>query len=122
MSQAPIDTAALERLLEVIGGESEDLQELIDDYMENAPQLAAQMRTGSEAGDWDAVRIAAHSLKSNARDFGATQLADHCAELEQQCKEGVPADPEIAVARIEREELEAREALAGVKVEDFGSG
>lgn len=122
MSQAGIDRAALERLLEVIGGESEDLQELIDDYVENAPLLAAKIRTGSEAGDWDAVRIAAHSLKSNARDFGAIQLAEHCAALERQCKEGVPADSETTIAMIEREEVEAREALAGVKVEDFGSG
>ncbi len=122
MSDIIIDIAVLARLLNVVGGDPEDLQELIEDYMEIAPGLAADIRAGAAAGDWKAARIAAHSLKSNARDMGAIHLSNLCAALEQQCKEGNVASPEEAIAAIEEQEAVARQALATIKVEDVGRG
>ncbi|MEQ8651009.1 MAG: Hpt domain-containing protein [Kiloniellales bacterium] len=122
MSETIIDKAALERLLDVIGGESEDLQELIDDFIDNAPNLAGKIESAGGAGDWDSVRIAAHTLKSNARDFGAIQLADLCASLEQQCKDQALETPEITIAMIVEQEQKAREALTSLRVEDIGPG
>ncbi len=120
MSMAGIDLSALRRLLEVIGGDLEDLEELIEDYAANAPTLVAQMQAADENGDLGALRIAAHSLKSNAQDLGAIHLSELCASLEQQCKEGSVSEPGSAIATIATEEALAREALSQVKVEDLG--
>jgi HPt (histidine-containing phosphotransfer) domain-containing protein len=56
---------------------------------------------GLDAGDGDAVRRAAHTLKSNAATFGATALTELCAELEAQARNGDLADGEASLSRIE---------------------
>lgn len=113
MTAPRIDPAALQRLLDVIGGDREDLQELLDDYLETAPRLAAEIRAGAEAGDRDAMRVAAHTLKSNARDFGAMKLSALCLELEQACRDKTVTDRLAAAAEIEAEEKAASASLAG---------
>lgn len=109
-----IDRAALRRLLETIGGDVEDLLELVGDYAEDAPKLVEEIRAAARAGDADAMRIAAHTLKSNARDFGAFRLAALCQRLEQDCREHLPADPDAAVIEIAAAEAEAQAALSEV--------
>jgi HPt (histidine-containing phosphotransfer) domain-containing protein len=66
-----------------------------------------------EHGDAAGLSLAAHSLKSNARDFGATRLYEVCHELEKMGRAGITdraADKlsaaEVEYARVERE-LEA---------------
>lgn len=83
-----IDHDALKKLLDIVGGDPEDLAEFIEDFVEIAPGLVAEMRVGSDAGDWDKVRIAAHTLKSNAKDLGAPELSELSKRLEEQCKTG----------------------------------
>jgi HPt (histidine-containing phosphotransfer) domain-containing protein len=41
------------------------------------------MRVATETGDADALRMAAHTLKSGSADFGAMQLSQICARLEE---------------------------------------
>ena len=65
------------------------------------------------------MRIDAHSLKSNARDFGALQLTDLCQELEAKCREGVPFDATALIDSIAQEETAVRAALERVKASDF---
>lgn len=110
-----IDRAALQRLLDAIGGEQEDLDELIDDFLTTTPAHVMSMRSASAEGDWSAMRISVHTLKSNAREFGATTLAELCQVLEQQCQDGAVVDPDAQTARIETELAAAREALATMK-------
>ena len=82
MSDDVIDPAALERLLAAIGGDPEDLRELLGDFQQEGPRTLSQMQRAAHAGDRDALRISAHSLKSNARDFGAVALATECEGTE----------------------------------------
>jgi histidine phosphotransfer protein HptB len=49
--------------------------ELMDTFLEEAPTMLAVLRQAQAAGDADAYRRAAHSLKSNSLTFGATALA-----------------------------------------------
>ncbi|WP_341214073.1 Hpt domain-containing protein [uncultured Limimaricola sp.] len=77
-----IDPSALERLLAAIGGDPEDLEELLGDFQHEGPRTLSQMQSAARAGDRDALRISAHSLKSNARDFGAVALATACEGTE----------------------------------------
>lgn len=101
MTSDVIDTAALTKLKDMIGGDTEDLSELVADFLESFPGQAAAMRDQASSEDWLALRITAHSCKSNARDLGATALSMLCAELERQCKAGQPDAPVEQVSAIE---------------------
>jgi histidine phosphotransfer protein HptB len=114
-----IELPALRRLLEVIGGDRADLVELIDDFVGGAPELVAQMQAASSAGDIAALTRAAHTLKSNARDFGAVRLAAMCAELERASREGAVFDAPVSIAAIAQEEEKARTTLGALNVEDI---
>jgi HPt (histidine-containing phosphotransfer) domain-containing protein len=66
----------------MIGAKPEDMAELINDFVAVLPKQMHQMREHGSNGDLAALRIAAHSCKSNARDLGALHLAELCARLE----------------------------------------
>lgn len=61
---------------------TEFVSELIDTFFEDTINLTEQMRTALAVKDAESFRRAAHSLKSNAATFGATQLASLARELE----------------------------------------
>lgn len=112
MSEGIIDRKAIERLLDVIGGDSDDLLELIDEFKESTPGMLVKMQEAVAEADHNALRILAHSLKSNARDFGATTLAKLCEQLERDCKSGLVSDPGSQVGAISSELKVATATLA----------
>lgn len=114
-----IDRAALKRLLEVMGNDPGELEDLLGDYNEDAPDLVRRISDAAARRDLEALRIAAHTLKSNARDFGALRLSTLCAEVERACAAGGPADPRDAVERITREEEAARQALSEISFDEL---
>ncbi len=118
MSGGIIDRAALRQLLDVIGGDRDDLDELLEDYRSTAPDLAAEISVAAEAGDLDRLRIAAHTLKSNARDFGALRLSSLCEALERECRAGLVADARGSAAAIFAAEADARRALDDVDLDE----
>lgn len=118
MTDTLIDTAALAKLKDIIGGESDDLAELIDDFVTAFPDQAALMKKQAAAEDWSSLRISAHSCKSNARDLGATELSALCAELELQCKDGTPVEPAHQVSAIEKAGSAALAALRQLDLEN----
>lgn len=113
-----IDLDALKRLLSVIGGDRDGLADLIVDFSEGAPELALQIRDAAEALDAARLRMAAHSLKSNARDFGAAELAVVCAALESKAREGNLGDASRAAAEVHGLVARAVEDLSRIAVAD----
>jgi HPt (histidine-containing phosphotransfer) domain-containing protein len=87
-----IDRGALDKLRELVGGEEDDLLELVQSFLEEGPSIMQDMWLSGRASDPAVVRRAAHSLKSNARDMGATELSQICARVEARCASGEPAD------------------------------
>jgi HPt (histidine-containing phosphotransfer) domain-containing protein len=116
VSDDVIDLEALKRLLEVIGGDPEDLDELLQEFEDVGPSTLATMQSAAANGDIDALRISSHSLKSNGRDFGATALAEACETLEHACKAGDVVDPVSQVRTIAVELDRARAALKSVSL------
>lgn len=114
MSTEIIDAKALERLLNVIGGDPDDLRELLDEFEATTPKTLENMQAAAAAGEIDSLRISTHSLKSNARDFGAIDLAICCEALESACQNGTLVDPKADVAQIAEHLDRARAALAQV--------
>lgn len=106
-----IDTSALVRLRDVIGGDEDDLAEFIQDFSEEAPDLVSQMIAGASAGDWPALKIATHSLKSNCKDFGALELGELCQVLESESAQGEVVDAQQKVEKISIQVKAAVEAL-----------
>ena len=79
---ASLDLTALKRLMQLVGGNQAVLNELIDTFLTDAPASLATMHRALRDQDAASFRRAAHTLKSNAADFGAHKLADLCRELE----------------------------------------
>ena len=87
-----IDRGALDKLRELVGGEEADLVELVGSFLEEGPSIMQDMWSSGRASDLAAVRRAAHSLKSNARDMGAAELSQICGRVEARSASGEPAD------------------------------
>ncbi|MGB7875804.1 MAG: Hpt domain-containing protein [Anaerolineales bacterium] len=80
-----IDRSVLTALSDSVG--EDFVGELIDTFLEEAPGMFLEMQQALAAGDVDSFRRAAHSLKSNANTFGATELAEQAKELEYMVRE-----------------------------------
>jgi len=87
MPTPPIDTAIYAELQDSAGAEF--VAELVQTFLEEAPVMLAELEAALMDAAPDRFRRAAHSLKTNALTFGATQLAAQARELELG---GLPAD------------------------------
>ena len=83
-----LDPAALENLRAMAGGDPAFVAELIETFLEDAPKLLSDMARALETGDAAGLRLAAHSLKSNGAEFGATAFSELCKQLEVIGKSG----------------------------------
>jgi CheY-like chemotaxis protein len=83
-----LDAAALNNLLSALGGDFSFLVELIDTFLEDAPNLLDELDQFIENQDSSGVRRVAHSLKSNGADFGAVAFSNLSKELEMMAKAG----------------------------------
>ena len=61
---------------------AEFVAELVDTFLEEAPQMLAELRRALAEGNADRFRRAAHSLKSNGNTFGARAFAAMAKDLE----------------------------------------
>ncbi|MCI0352503.1 MAG: Hpt domain-containing protein, partial [Acidobacteriales bacterium] len=77
-----LDPAALDNLRDTVGDDSSVLAELINTFLEDAPRLLTDLRSALDSGDAAGVRLNAHSLKSNGAEFGASQFAELCRQME----------------------------------------
>jgi HPt (histidine-containing phosphotransfer) domain-containing protein len=102
-----VDPAALDRLLEMTGGDPEFLAELIDTFVEDGSAQLEALRAAIEAEDSDAAVRPAHSLKSNSASMGADRLAELCRALEADARTGVIEDGpgRIDAAQVEFEQV-----------------
>ncbi len=80
MSHDPIDAATFAELQDAAG--TEFVSELVATFLEEAPQMLAELRAAQATGAAEAFRRAAHSLKSNANTFGALRLGEMARDLE----------------------------------------
>jgi CheY-like chemotaxis protein len=60
-------------------------------FVEKYPERKGEMAAPLEKGDWRALKLRGHSLKSNAKNIGAEDLAEAAAKLEKYCAAGKTA-------------------------------
>jgi CheY-like chemotaxis protein len=110
---------AIAATLQAMGeGDPQFLAELIETFLEDAPQLLRQLRNALVAGDASTVRLVAHGLKSNGAEFGALAFSNLCKELEMLGRAGQLDGAAALLDRIEvayqHVEAELRAALEHV--------
>jgi two-component system, sensor histidine kinase and response regulator len=89
-------------------GAPDPLMKVLRMYLDSSTKLVAGMRAALAGADSEAVRKAAHALKSASANVGALRLAQLCKELEAAAKAGnVPSD----VDAIGDEYARVREAI-----------
>ena len=106
---AALDEAALEQLRSTLGDTA--TAEIVETFLNEGPRLFADLHKAVESGDAPALRLAAHTLKSNAATFGATALAELCQKLEAIGESGTVAGASELVARADAEHEHVRSDL-----------
>ncbi len=113
MPSDAIDRNALNNLLAMFNGDTTFLMQVIDTYLSDAASLLNTIRRSAQGGQADELHRAAHSLKSNSANLGATDLTALCRELEELSKNGSVAG---ASDRLETLETEFEKVKAELKI------
>jgi CheY-like chemotaxis protein len=112
-----IEPVAREKVRALGDGDVAFLTELIDTYLQDAPQLIAAIRQSARLGDAEVLRRSSHTLKSNSAEFGAAILAGMCMDLEQMGKAGITAEAINSLEQLDGEFLRVRAALERMRNE-----
>ena len=80
MTEPVIDRDVFRALQDSAGADF--VAELVATFLEELPRMTAALRSALAAGDVDAFRRTAHSLKSNSLTFGAKRLGGMARALE----------------------------------------
>jgi HPt (histidine-containing phosphotransfer) domain-containing protein len=113
MPEPIIDPPTFQALKDMSGADF--MPELIDTFLDDAPQMIAELRRALAAGDAEAFRRTAHSFKSNCRTFGALGLAELARELEFAARENRLADVGENLERLAADYEGVASALKGLR-------
>lgn len=108
-----IDPTVFKELKQMSGDDF--INELIDTFLEDAPKMIAEIKSGFAANHADIFRRAAHSLKSNAATFGASQLSALAKELEMLGKENKLHETGDRLKSLDEAYASVRDELTGLK-------
>ena len=114
---AALDPAAVGSLLEMIGDDREMVKEIVDAFLEDAPDRLAEIRAGLTEENAALVRRAAHTLKANGLTFGALTLAEACRALEEAAGNDTLGIAAPIAADVERSWSAVRPAIEALAAE-----
>ena len=105
-----LDHTMLDELQEIAGDETARIVSL---FLEDTPRLIARLESASVIPDLDAMRDAAHTLKSSSANVGAMALSTAAKRVELGARAKKLDRPAVAVALVIAEYARARMALQG---------
>ena len=105
-----LDHSMLDELQEIAGDET---VRIIGLFLEDAPRLIGRLETASTVPDLEAMRDAAHTLKSSSANVGAMALSTAAKRVELGARAMKLDRPAVAVALVIAEYARARMALQG---------
>jgi len=108
-----IDRTVFEELKQMSG--EDFINELIDTFLEDAPNLIEEMKSALNDNNAEIFRRAAHSMKSNAATFGATELSALAKDLEMLGKENKMQGSGDRLKSLEQAYGAARQELEALK-------
>ena len=106
-----LDSTVLDNLRRQMPGQPDILVRIIRSFLRASPDLLAALQAAIRARDPEAVRQAAHAMKSSNGQIGAKKLAAMCYELELPGSLGQLLDADQLLAELEREYLCVEEEL-----------
>jgi signal transduction histidine kinase/CheY-like chemotaxis protein len=112
-----LDQSMLEELREIAGDETTRIIAL---FLEDAPKLIATLEKAAAVPDLDAMRDAAHTLKSSSANVGAMALSAAAKRVELGARAQKLDRPAVAVALVIAEYARARLALQGYAAQQLG--
>jgi CheY-like chemotaxis protein/HPt (histidine-containing phosphotransfer) domain-containing protein len=95
-------------------GRPDVLGRIIEMFNSDAPRLLGELKVAAAANDTEAVRLAAHTLKSTCTNVGAVALSATCREIEQYARAN---DVDGALTRIGAIQDELDRVLAALVLE-----
>ena len=95
-----LDTEILDDLHAMLGDE---VDRLVDVFLDDTPRRIAALENAAAGPDYDALRDAAHSLKSSSANLGAMSLSAAAKRVELAAREKSIERPAVAVALIANE-------------------
>jgi two-component system sensor histidine kinase/response regulator len=98
-AEVTLDEGAIARMRS-IAPDDESFGRLVTSFLDNGATLLTQLADAAGSDDIDVLRRNAHTLKSNATSFGATELIELCAELESQACQDAVVDADRQVQAI----------------------
>ena len=113
--EGPLDTRTLDELRASVGDDPAFVAELIDEFIAEAPGQLQTLREAAATGGAEAARRAAHTLKGNARTFGAGGLASLCLEAETAAAAGDLGTVRERLDALQAEWVRVREALGAAR-------
>lgn len=82
MAESVIDMSVVDELVELGDNDPVLLIDLINMFLEDAPQRRIAIVDGARSGDLEAVERAAHSLKGSSGNLGAVRVQDVAESLQ----------------------------------------
>jgi signal transduction histidine kinase/CheY-like chemotaxis protein len=111
-----INLAAFDRLRATLGKKADAmLPALLDNFFKDAQKLLKNAHAALDENKTEELRRAVHTLKSNAKNFGADTLGDACQELETLAKDGKTEGAAEFLAKIETAYEQARVELQEIR-------
>ena len=98
-----LDPLVLNEMRRQMPGRPDILTRIIHSFLRASPDLLAALQAAIRSREPDAVRQAAHAMKSSNGQIGAKQLAAMCYELELLGSLGQLLDADQLLAELERE-------------------
>ena len=114
-----LDAEVLEELRSILGNE---VDRLIEVFLDDTPRLIAALETAATGPDYDMLRNASHTLKSSSANLGAMSLSNAAKKLELGIRTQTLERPAVAVALIANEFARARQALRACMSSDAQPG
>jgi HPt (histidine-containing phosphotransfer) domain-containing protein len=109
---AVLDPGPLEAIRAIErSGRTGMLRKVVSIYLETTPGRLRELQESLARGDGDALRRAAHSLKSSSANLGATKLTDLSRELEGLGRNGTVIGAAPVLEQVELEYLRVAAAL-----------
>ncbi|MGQ9732778.1 MAG: response regulator [Candidatus Zipacnadales bacterium] len=88
-------------LAERVGEDTELMREIVQIYLEDAPQEISKMREAAEAGDTERLARQAHSLKGASANVGAIGLREAAQSIEMAASQGDLAAVRTTLAQMD---------------------
>ncbi|MGI2904052.1 response regulator [Tolypothrix sp. VBCCA 56010] len=105
-----LDAETFQGLKQMTGNDAEMMAEIIDSYLEDAPQRLSAIASAVEQKDAALLRSTAHSLRSLSVTIGAMPLAQLCSQLEAMGRAGTISASTL-VLQLEKEYQRVEAAL-----------